>query len=381
MKKKEREMQVLYDYLKVNGGAEAVFHSILDTLGKSANGVVDFISKGYPLISNAQPPIRTLQKREYRVGSFSHFFTPWKFYRFTPASSNEVIFSSGLYAIFSSMNVTAQTLRIYYCHTPPRHWYDLRSFYSKNTSLFVRVALSLQELLFKSRYELACSRQHLIIANSVHVKNRIEKYLGLDSVVIYPPCNIKKYDWLGQGDYYLSTSRLEPYKRVKLIVEAFTRMPHKKLIVASGGSQLSELIKLAKGHANISFTGWCDEQKLISLIGNCIATIYMPIAEDFGISPVESMAAGKPVIGVQEGGVIETVIDGETGVLCPSDPSVENVIDAVASLGKDVALTMRESCVSRAQRFSEKVFTDKISLLSQADSTSIKDVAKKVDAS
>ena len=137
---------------------------------------------------------------------------------------------------------------------------------------------------------------------------------------------------MGEGDYFLSTARLEPLKRVDLIVNAFKNMPDKKLFVTSGGSQLKSLQELADGAKNITFTGWASDAELRRLVGNCIATIYIPKDEDFGISPVQSLAAGKPVIGVNEGGVAETVREPADGVLISTPPSPEKVLKAVSAI-------------------------------------------------
>jgi glycosyltransferase involved in cell wall biosynthesis len=144
---------------------------------------------------------------------------------------------------------------------------------------------------------------------------------------------------------------LEDYKRVDMIVKAFLRMPDKKLIVTSGGSELAHLKRIADNAPNIVFTGWVNEDRLRELVGRAIATIYVPIDEDFGMSPVESMAAGKPVIGVAEGGMLETVVQAETGTLIPGELSPEKVAHAVHKLTPARALEMREVCENRAAAF------------------------------
>ena len=96
-----------------------------------------------------------------------------------------------------------------------------------------------------------------------------------------------------------------------LIVKAFKKMPDKRLVVVSGGADMPGIKQIAEESPNIEVLGWISEARLCDLMGRCIATIYIPRDEDFGISPVESMAAGKPVIGVQEGGLLETVGGGE----------------------------------------------------------------------
>ena len=139
--------------------------------------------------------------------------------------------------------------------------------------------------------------------------------MKLESIVIYPPCDTEKFSWIGQGNYYLSTARLMPYKRIDLIIKAFTKLPEIRLVIASTGPDESHLKQLAQGLKNIKFVGDISDQELKKLLGNAIATIYIPKDEDFGMSPVESMAAGKPVIGYGEGGLLETIINGEAGWL------------------------------------------------------------------
>ena len=206
----------------------------------------------------------------------------------------------------------------------------------------------------------------VVITNSKNVQERLRQYVGIeDAVVIHPPVEVNRYEWLGQENYFLSTARLEPYKRVDMIVQAFMQMPDRKLVVASGGSELSRLRKVAEDHANIRFTGWCSDRELRELLGRCTASIYLPMDEDFGISPIESMAAGKPVITVNEGGTRETVVHGETGLLL--SPSVlDNPGSACAAISTAVEqissqwADMRTACEHRATLYDVSVFDGKI---------------------
>ena len=104
------------------------------------------------------------------------------------------------------------------------------------------------------------------------------------------------------------------------------------------------------------FAGWTSDAELLDLIGNAIATIYVPMDEDFGMSPVESMAAGKPVIGVAEGGLVETIVEGETGTLLPPGFGPQAIVEAVTALTPQRALEMRAACTARAAQFDEKAF-------------------------
>jgi len=237
----------------------------------------------------------------------------------------------------------------------------------------------------------------MIVAISETVRERTMEYLGHDSLVVYPPCETERFRWMEAGDYFLSTARVDPLKRVALIVEAFMKMPEKRLVVVSGGSDMPKIREMAGRVENIEVLGWVDDERLCDLMGRCIATIYIPRDEDFGISPVESMAAGKPVIGVQEGALRETVGSREhgagsrergaggrrakvrgqrsevggrraqggamvvdCGVLAPKDPVAADLIEAVEWMTPERALRMREACEARARRFDTGVFLKKM---------------------
>jgi len=249
---------------------------------------------------------------------------------------------------------------IYYCFTPPRSIYDLKEVHLKSQSPIMKLAHIMYKPLFQPLYENAIRKMDVIVADSKNVQNRIQKFLGLDSIVVYPPCDTKNFSWLGQEDYYLSMARLVPYKRVDIIIEAFKKLPGKRLIVSSAGPEEKYLKQLAEGFNNIHFTGDVSEQELQKLIGNAIATIYIARDEDFGMSPVESMAAGKPVIGVGEGGLLETLIHDQTGLLLSESPSHEELVDAVQEMDLKKANSMRSACESRARRFRKEIFIDEM---------------------
>ena len=248
---------------------------------------------------------------------------------------------------------------IFYCHTPPRFLFDMRDHFERRAGWSLpaqRAALG----WFERNYRRAVERMDLILTNSRTTQERIRRYLGRDSVVVHPPCDTGRFVWQGQGDFYLSTARLTGLKRVDVIVDAFLRMPDRRLVVASGGEDLERLKARAAGAPNIEFLGWVDEARLVDLIGNAIATIYVPREEDFGMSPVESMSAGKPVIGVAEGGLLETVVDGRTGTLLPRDFDAAALAEAVSEMDASRALSMRAACEARASEFDVEHFVSSL---------------------
>ncbi len=245
---------------------------------------------------------------------------------------------------------------ILYCHTPPRFIYDQRDFYLKQLPFWLRPALQAFINDLQPRYEKAITQMDTIIANSENVRRRIQQYLGKEATIIYPPCDTNRFVWRGQGNYYLSMGRLDPLKRIDLIIQAFLKMPDKRLIITSGGKDLQRLQKQAKNAPHIHFTNWVDETQLATLVGNAIATIYLPKDEDFGMSPLESMAAGKPVIGVVEGGLLETIIPYQTGLLLEPSLNTQAICQAVKMMTPQKALNMQKACETQAQRFQIKLF-------------------------
>jgi len=249
---------------------------------------------------------------------------------------------------------------IYYCFTPPRSMYDLKESHLASQTPLERLRHVLYNTFYQPLYENAIRKMDVILADSKNVQNRIQKFLGLESTVLYPPCDVDKFNWMGQEDYYLSTARLTSYKRVDIIIQAFIKLPQKRLIITSTGPDEKKLKQLAEGFANIQFTGDINDNELKNLIGNAIATIYIPQDEDFGISPVESMAAGKPVIGSGEGGLLETVIHGETGWLSSPNISVEELVQMLDAANPKLARSMRFSCEKQATGFRTELFINKI---------------------
>ncbi|MAZ45185.1 MAG: glycosyl transferase family 1 [Gammaproteobacteria bacterium] len=346
---------VLYDFLRGAGGAERVALDL--TTYFSSDLIVGFEDQAIIKLLGHDPD---LSIESLNLNAQNIVFRSYKLIRgFQNLRRNSKTYPwivySGNFAPLAVHN-HAESKNILYCHSPPRFIYDLKDYYEEKYSILGRPLLRVLISMLKPRYERACHTMDIIIANSSNTQKRIRKFLDKDSVVVYPPCSIEDKEWIGQDGYYLSTARLEPYKRVDLIIKAFRKLPEKKLVITSGGSDERRLKELAAGSDNISFTGWVDEGKLRELLGRAIATLYLPKDEDFGMSPVESMASGKPVIGVREGGLMETIKDMETGILVKSDPAVEDIMLAIEWLTFKRALGMRELCEIRAKTFGRDAF-------------------------
>lgn len=362
MKKRQRNW-VLHDYLQVNGGAER----LVITLARGLTGFrlgVSGIYSGFSgtgravnceVISGATALLPRIPRALLAFGDSPKFIR----------QADQVIFS-GLYAPLAAVKQPTGK-QIYYCHTPPRFAFDLRQEYLQRASSCMRPVLKLAIGHYRQAYLDSLRYMDKIIVNSNHVRTRLLELTGMESQVIYPPIATRSFQYRGDDGYYLSVARLEPAKRVERIVQAFIGLPERTLVVASGGSQLKKLMTLANGATNIRFTGWVNDETLVELIGRATAVIYIPADEDFGMSAVEAMAAGKPVIGVAAGGLPESIIDGATGILLDADPSPGDVAAAVRQLNSGAVNLMRAACERRAATFSEDRFlTSFRSLLAEA---------------
>lgn len=293
---------------------------------------------------------------------FRHLKLKWAFLFNTSFLSeyDNIIFSWD--CISAQRNCRSDAKKIYYCHTPPRYIYDLHELYLKKVPFVLKPAFKIFCFIFKIMYERDVKSMDLVLTNSINTKTRIKKFLWIDSTVLYPPVDLEKFKFISQKDYYLSFARLSDAKRVDKIVEAFKIMTDKKLVVIywENDPQRQKIFDLAKDAKNIEFITLPWNVWFTDYVWNSIATIYIPIDEDFGMSPVESMAAGKPVIWVNDGWLKESIIDGKTGILIDAEAKVEDIVNAVQTLTPEKSLEMKLDCESRAWDFSLQVFDREI---------------------
>ena len=216
--------------------------------------------------------------------------------------------------IFSSSHLAAKgvltspdQIHISYVHTPMRYAWDQMHIYLKN-SIYQNLGLDfpLRFLLHYLRSWDVISSQRIdhLIANSSFTSKRIKKYWGRESRVIFPPVRTKDFNpKRNRGDFYLSVCRLVPNKRVDLIIKAFNKL-NLPLIIIGEGSEKKKLMKIKS--KNIKIIGYQSDYVIKKMMEECRAFVYAG-TEDFGIAPVEAMAAGSPVIGLAKGGLLDTV--------------------------------------------------------------------------
>jgi len=254
---------------------------------------------------------------------------------------------------------SSRTLHICYCHTPTRYlWSDTHQYiYDLKYNKYFKKIISLVLNYIRMWDRLAADRVDEYIANSRFVAKRIKKYYKRESAVIYPPVETEKFKiFMEIGDYFLIGGRLAPYKRVDLAVEA-CKKTGKKLKIYGDGVDLARLKKMAKGYSNIEFLGWVDDETRAELYSRSLAFIY-PQEEDFGITAVEAMASGRPVIAYKRGGAMETVIDGVTGVFFKEQTSA-SLAEAINSF--DSSKFNPEIIKQYAEKFSVANFKNEIS--------------------
>lgn len=351
------DIALFHDYFAIRGGGERlvlVLARELDgcTLVHGYRTQDSYDGEAFPERSVSLDLPSPFRRSGLRVMALAAAFTRRRGW----AASVPVRIFSGVAAPFAAPEKGKGGVNIFYCHTPPRFLFDQRDHFLAGQGAVRGLAAGVAMRRFEKGYRAAVRRMDVVVANSENTRARISRYLGRDSVVVPPPVDTDEFSWGGQGDYFLSTARLTPLKQVDRIVDAFLEMPDRKLVVVSGGEELEVLKRRAAGAPNITFRGWVDDAELRALVGNAIATIYLPRDEDFGMSPVESMAAGKPVIGVAEGGLLETVLPDETGVLLPPDFSNDQLKLAVAAMTPQRAAALRAACEARAQAFTREKF-------------------------
>ncbi|MBI95582.1 glycosyl transferase [bacterium] len=216
---------------------------------------------------------------------------------------------------FSHGVITNQdTLHINYYHSPMRFIWDYYHKYPKDLELGLFKSLIWKLISLKLRIWdfTASKRADSRICISQEIKKRIKKYYKLDAKVINPPVDLKGLKHKDSEDYYLIISRLSKYKNIDLAVKAFNKNG-KKLLIAGTGKELDNLKNLAK--ENIEFLGYVSNERKLDLFSRCKGFICLASAEDFGLTPIEAMACGKPVFAYKSGGIKETVEDKVNGIL------------------------------------------------------------------
>lgn len=324
------KVALIHDHLAQDGGAEQVLKVFAEMFPQAPIFTLLYeqknVEKNYP---GREIETSIIQRLPGGVKHYQWYmpFMPMAV-EFFDLSSYDLVISDA--SAFSKGVITStDTLHICYCHTPTRYLWDYTHQYINELKYnkYFKKVISLVLNYIRVWDRTAADRVDVYIANSKTVKRRISKYYRRESSVVYPPVETGLFQISpGAGDYFLIGGRLAAYKRVDIVVDAFRELGL-KLKVYGSGVDLSRLQGIAGGCDNIEFLGRVTDEEKADLYSHCIAFLN-PQEEDFGITPVEAMAAGRPVIAYRRGGATETVIDGETGVFFDTQTK-EGVMEAV----------------------------------------------------
>ena len=308
------QMAIIHDYLNQYGGAERVLEVMHDMYPKAPvyTSIYD---------KNLMPPhfrdwdVRMSFMRKLPNSAKWHQLYmplyPTAFEKFDLTSYDLVLSSSSAFA--KGVITEPETLHVCYCHSPMRFAWNYHDYMAgENVPRRAHIFLWLILNYVRIWDEVSAGRVDAYIANSRVVARRILKRYGRTATVINPPVDTRQYRPGPPGehrDYFLLVSRLIPYKRIDLVVDAFNELGLPLKIVGRG-RQAAELQARAK--SNIEFLGAVSETELKELYAQCKCFIF-PGQEDFGIAPLEAQASGRPVIAYGAGGALETVVPGITG--------------------------------------------------------------------
>lgn len=242
-----------------------------------------------------------------------------------------------------------------YCHSPMRYIWDMYDEYYRNAGLGGKIAMRMFTPHMRRADLKSAESVDAFVANSRYIAGRIKRIYGRDSEIVYPPCNIEFFRQAGEPaenrDYYLVAGRLVGYKRADLALRACLRMG-RKLVIVGIGEQEGLLRKIAGGNGLVTFRRRISDEELRRTYQEARALLF-PGLEDFGIVPVEAQAAGTPVIAFGEGGVLETVKDGETGLYFheQTEDALCRAIEEFEGRSWD-----RDKCLANAKSFGSDAF-------------------------
>ncbi|MGC8811381.1 MAG: glycosyltransferase [bacterium] len=348
---------IVHNYLNQMGGAErvvAVFHEIFP----EAPIYTTILDKNILPSELANADIRPswMQKLPELKKHFKKYllFYPYAIESFDLRDYDLIISSSSAFAKGALKKKGA--LHICYCYTPMRFVWDFQN-YIKNEELNLFYEILLSPIIFHLKiWDLKTrNRPDCYIAISNVVKARIKSIYGKDAEIIFPPVEVNKFYVKERGEnFYLIVSRLNPYKRIELAVQAFNSLGLPLKIIGTG-PYLKTLMRMAG--PNIEFLGRLTDNEIADYYASCKALIF-PGEEDFGLTPLEANASGRPVIAYKGGGALDTVQEGLNGIFFDNN-SIEALIDAVKAMENGKYEFSPHKIREHAMNFDKQIFIQK----------------------
>lgn len=353
---------IVADWLVTFAGAEKVIAEFINIYPESEiYSVVDFLSDDSRKSFNGKKSTTSfIQRLPFAKTKYQSYLPlmPLAIEQLDVIKHDIVLSSS--HAVAKGVLTGPDQLHISYVHSPIRYAWDFQHQYLRESGLNKGLKGKLARwFLHKIRmwdYRTANGVDHFI-ANSQFIARRIKKVYGRDADVIYPPVDVERFTLQEEKeDFYFTASRMVPYKRIDLIVEAFSQMPDKKLIVIGDGSDMAKI--KAKAGSNIEILGYQPDDVMQSHMQRAKAFVFAA-EEDFGITPVEAQACGTPVIAFGKGGALETIRPyGEshsTGIFF-QEQSVTSLLEAVQQFELVRESIDPNDCRNNALRFSAERF-------------------------
>jgi glycosyltransferase involved in cell wall biosynthesis len=359
------KIALVHDYLREYGGAERVlevFHELWPD-APLFTSFVDWDGLGVHSDIFKTWDIRpSWVQHNWLVRKFHsplRFLTPFIWNSFDLSDYDVVLSSSGWFmcrGVHTKKNDQTGALHVCYIHHPPRNLYGYETGGLVQRYKVVKMYASIINF-FLRQYDYDTAQQvDYFIANSQETARRVKKFYRRDSLVMYPPIQVKKPKVLKEpGSYYISVGRLTYSKRIDILIEACNSLQLPLKIIGTGKEEF-RLRQIAG--PTIEFLGALSDEEVSTMYSQAKALLFCARQEDFGMVPVEAMAHGVPVLALKEGGVKETIIHGKTGLFF-SEPSVDSLREALNSFEK-MDVPWAEYCISRAQFFSVDVFKKQI---------------------
>lgn len=321
------KVAIVHDYLNQAGGAERVVGT-LHTMFPEAPIFTTILDRGslWEVLRDADIRTSWMQKLPLLKRHFKAYllFYPGAIERFDLREYDLVISSS---SAFGKAAITRKdAVHICYCHTPMRFVWDYERYMEREQyGSPIRAVLVPVLRRFRKWDVKTAVRPDTYVANSTVVADRIKRFYGRESVIVPPPVAVQRFTPGSKVEnFYLIVSRLNPYKRVDLVVKAFNDLG-RPLVIIGDGPDRAVLERMAK--PNIKFLGRLPDPEVADYYARCCALIF-PGDEDFGIVPLEANAAGRPVIAFKAGGALDTVVNGQTGIFF-EELTPESLSDAV----------------------------------------------------
>jgi glycosyltransferase involved in cell wall biosynthesis len=321
------KIAIVHDYLNQAGGAERVVGT-LHTMFPNAPIFTTILDRAslWDVLRDADIRTSWMQKLPLLKRHFKAYllFYPGAIERFDLREYDLVISSS---SAFGKAAITRRdAVHVCYCHTPMRFVWDYERYMEREQyGSSVRAVLVPVLKRFRSWDVKTSVRPTQYVANSTVVADRIRRFYGRESIIVPPPVAVQRFTPVeNPEDFYLIVSRLNPYKRVDLVVKAFNDLG-RPLVIIGDGPDRATLEGLAK--PNIKFLGRLPDPEVAQYYARCRALLF-PGDEDFGIVPLEANAAGRPVLAYKAGGALDTVVDGKTGIFF-SELTPESLTEAV----------------------------------------------------